>query len=64
MSHEKSSHEKVTLSSYRQAISGPDKLEWSASMNREWYAHSINETFTLVPKPPHRSADGKKHIVM
>jgi hypothetical protein len=64
MGEEKSTHEKTTPGSYKQAMNGPDAKEWKASMTREWYAHTINQTFTLVPKPNAAMNDRKHHILM
>jgi hypothetical protein len=63
MQHEKEAHAKLCPGSYRQAVNGKDSIEWVSSMAREIYAHTINGTWTLVPRPQ-QGSNGKKHIVM
>jgi hypothetical protein len=63
MKYENDEFSRRTPKGYRQAINGPDAKEWNASMIREMYAHEINATFTLVPRPS-KNQDGRKHLVM
>lgn len=35
---------------FQEAISGPDKIEWTKAIKKELSTHEQNETWTLVPR--------------
>jgi transposase InsO family protein len=46
----------LTPDSYTEAISSPQANEWKQAMDEEYRALMANNTFTLVPLPPDRTA--------
>jgi hypothetical protein len=64
MQEEKNAMKKLCPGSHRQAASGSDAAEWRASKTREIYTHILNGTWTLVPCPKSKFANGKHHVVM